>query len=86
VLYHRTEHNEAPYNLKEYTAVCKTFRVRKVNGTAIFSFFDKRINELASEGWAVKFSNMSVVQEDPACHGKEPLVAFYALLEREKES
>jgi hypothetical protein len=71
--------------LKEYTAVCKSFRARQLNGTAVFTFFDRRVNELATKGWVVRFSNMSVVQEDPACHGKEPLVAFYALLEREKE-
>jgi len=70
--------------LKEYIAVCKTVRVRQVNGITTFTFFDKRVNELATEGWAMKFSNMSVVQEDPASNAKEPLVAFYDLLERER--
>jgi len=64
---------------------CLPVRVRQVNGIKTFTFFDKQINELATEGWAIKFSNMSVVQEDPASHAKEPLVAFYDLLEREKE-
>jgi hypothetical protein len=74
-----------PYNLKEYTTICKTFRARQLLATFNFSFFDKKLNELSKEGWIVKFSNISVVQEDPTSR-KEPLIAFYALLEREKES
>jgi hypothetical protein len=67
--------------LKEYTTVYMKLRVRASGG---FNLFDKELNKLAMNGWVVKFSNISVIQQDTASHFKEPSVAFYALLEREK--
>jgi len=69
--------------LRIYVTICKTLRVRALFGASSFKIFEDKINNLSKEGWEVKFSNMTVVQEDPS-HPKEPLVAFYALMEREK--
>jgi hypothetical protein len=63
-----------------------TYKVKQLSASTNFLIFDKKLDDLAKEGWVVKFSNISVVQEDPAIYGKEPSVAFHALLEREKET
>ena len=77
-----TEHRKVT-RLMEYVTICKTFRARILSGAASnFKPFDDQINKLSKEGWQVKFSNITVVQEDPTVQGKEPTIAFYALMER----
>ena len=49
-------------------------------GTSIKTRFEEKVNELAQEGWIVKFSNITTV---PTAN-TEGRVSVYALLEREK--
>jgi hypothetical protein len=49
-------------------------------GTSIKSRFQQEINQLAQEGWAVKFSNIAVL---PPTNSERRSISAYALLERE---
>ena len=49
-------------------------------GTSVKSRFQNEINELAQEGWAVKFSNTTTISQK----NTERRISAYALLEREK--
>ena len=49
-------------------------------GTSVKSRFQNEINELAQEGWTVKFSNTTTISQT----NTERRISAYALLEREK--
>ena len=49
-------------------------------GTTIKSKFQNEINQLAQEGWVVKFSNLVVL---PQTNAERRGISAYALLERE---
>jgi hypothetical protein len=49
-------------------------------GTSVKSKFQQEINELAQEGWVVKFSNIAAL---PQTNAERRSVSAYALLERE---
>jgi hypothetical protein len=50
-------------------------------GTSVKSNFQNEINELAQEGWVVKFSNTTTI---PQTNTGKTRISAYALLEREK--
>jgi hypothetical protein len=49
-------------------------------GTSVKSKFQQEVNELAHEGWIVKFSNMATL---PHTNSERRGISAYALLERE---
>jgi hypothetical protein len=49
-------------------------------GVSVKSKFEKEINQLAQEGWVVKFSNITALQQT---NNDRRGVSAYALLERE---
>jgi hypothetical protein len=49
-------------------------------GATVKSKFQKEINELAQDGWIVKFSNVAILNQG---NGEKALMSAYALLERE---
>jgi len=49
-------------------------------GTSVKSKFQKEINELALEGWVIKFSNIATL---PQTNNERRGISAYALLERE---
>ena len=49
-------------------------------GTSVKSKFQQEINELAQEGWVVKFSNIATL---PQTNSERRGISAYALLERE---
>ena len=49
-------------------------------GTSVKSKFTKEINDLAGEGWIVKFSNIAAL---PQANNERRSIGAYALLERE---
>ncbi len=49
-------------------------------GTSVKSKFQKEINELAQEGWVIKFSNIVAL---PQTNSERRGISAYALLERE---
>ncbi len=49
-------------------------------GSSVKSRFQQEINELANEGWIVKFSNIATL---PQTNTERRSVSAYALLERE---
>ncbi len=49
-------------------------------GSSVKSKFQQEINELAHEGWIVKFSNIAAL---PPTNSERRAVSAYALLERE---
>ena len=50
-------------------------------GVSIKTKFQQEINDLAQEGWVVKFSNIAVL---PQTNNERRGISAYALLEREK--
>jgi hypothetical protein len=49
-------------------------------GATVKSKFEREINQLAQDGWVVKFSNISPI---PQSNTNESRISAYALLERE---
>jgi hypothetical protein len=49
-------------------------------GTSVKTKFQQEINELAQEGWVVKFSNITAL---PQTNAERRSVSVYGLLERE---
>lgn len=49
-------------------------------GTSVKTRFQQEVNELAQEGWVVKFSNITSL---PQTNAERRSVSVYALLERE---
>ena len=49
-------------------------------GTSVKSRFQQEINDLAHDGWIVKFSNIAAL---PQTNNERRSIAAYALLERE---
>lgn len=49
-------------------------------GTSVKSRFESEINQLAQEGWVVKFSNITTL---PQTNNERRGISAYALLERE---
>ncbi len=49
-------------------------------GTSVKTRFESEINQLAQEGWVVKFSNLVVL---PQTNAERRGISAYALLERE---
>jgi len=49
-------------------------------GTSVKSRFEAEINQLAQEGWSVKFSNITTL---PQTNNERRGISAYALLERE---
>ncbi len=49
-------------------------------GTSVKTRFQQELNELAQEGWVVKFSNITTL---PQTNADRRSVSVYALLERE---
>ncbi len=50
-------------------------------GVSIKTKFQQEINDLAQQGWVVKFSNIAVL---PQTNNERRGISAYALLEREK--
>jgi hypothetical protein len=50
-------------------------------GASVKSKFQNEINELAQEGWVVKYSNTTTI---PQTNPEKTRISAYALLEREK--
>ena len=49
-------------------------------GTSVKSKFQQEINQLAQDGWIVKFSNIATL---PQSNAERRCISVYALLERE---
>jgi hypothetical protein len=77
--------------VKEYRIIQKILNVRQLKYAGPKpEQFENEINGLAKEGWEVKFSNTTVVPDDPAKFAGnktiEAMISFYALLERNLEN
>jgi hypothetical protein len=66
--------------LKEYRVVYYNAETYKVDAT-IVPEFQNIINRLATEGWLVKFSNITSIPEGEV--QSAPTISAYALLERD---
>lgn len=67
-------------NMIEYKVVYWEDDSGETFGTTIKSKFQNEINQLAQEGWVVKFSNLVVL---PQTNAERRGISAYALLERE---
>lgn len=68
--------------MNEYKVVyCEDDSGESAFGVCVKSKFQNEINELAQEGWIVKYSNTTTI---PQTNTGKSRISAYALLEREK--